>query len=146
MNVNEMTLGGYTVGQLKEMNALVKRDASKFMAEQIEFVKSEVTAIVASAEEHAAEYGEGFYKPDDQRVKELVDICEAIQVVSGVSGVGYSIPYRDQYGYADEGTPLSQLLEENLSFSYSNGDPLYYLYSELDDMEGSVREWNQSSC
>jgi hypothetical protein len=140
MNVNEMTLGGIKVAQLKEMNALVKRDASKFMAEQIEFVKSEVESIIKALDED-----DNVIQPDEQRVKNLVDILNAVAVVSKVSGVEYWLPYSDEYGYNIDGSMLAAL-DEAFENVYSREDALGDLFGTLEDMEGTVRAWNQSTC
>lgn len=143
MNVDDMLLGGSTVRHLKEINQLVKRDAAKFISDQIDFVTKEVNEIVQAAQEHADENENDEYRPDDQRVKTLVDILEAVAVVSQVSGVEYYLPYYDEWGYAPDGSPMSRLLEDAFEDPTSAVDQLASL---LEDMEYDVRQWNTSTC
>lgn len=139
VNVNEMTLGGVSIAYLKELNELVKRDASAFMAEQIEFAKSEVKAFVDAADDALANGVE--YAPDELRVKELVDILKAIDVVSGVSGIEYDLPYRDQWGYIEGGTLLSGQLDEYFNV-YDKSNPIRPLFKQLEGMESDIASNN----
>lgn len=92
---------------------------------------------------------------DDAKViaQQMYDLLSAVEFVSTVSGVSYTIPYYDrQSEYYPVGTPISSLLDvcDNdpiYGYDYEDQDnPLGKLYSLAESMENDVAEWNTSYC
>jgi hypothetical protein len=132
--MQEITIGGYTIEELKAIKAKVQPDAVKFVSQQIDAATALVNQLLEA---------EG---DDIERLaKEATDVLESAQLVSGLANVEFSLPYNEEY-YSGDGV-LTSLLDdaENIGSVYGD-DAVGQLFSLLEDMESQSRDWHSSRC
>ncbi|MGZ8887958.1 MAG: hypothetical protein ACXW1D_00200 [Halobacteriota archaeon] len=156
--MEEITIGGFTIEQLKKMQAAVRKDAHEVISNAI--------SVAMAAMDCALELGETKAELEEALDPELegyagtqvnlVSVTEEIQklaklakenlgladLVAGVSGVKYYLPYSSEYdndGYCYK-------FECSDLYDYINKDNVSELVGVLEDMEYQSRQWNQSTC
>lgn len=138
--MNDIVIEGISINELKKTKAALKQGASKFIAESI----SKVREIVKERLVTATNYSEG-----EAAAKEALTLLENAQLVSGVSGVSFFLPYYREYGSYGDDDILSLVIDnadhDVLGECYG-ATTLGRLYSLLGDMEASTRDWHSSSC
>lgn len=134
--MTDIVLAGVNIAELKKQKQAIQKDAVKFLSDGVEKVKAlvaEITTLDTDSDHDTI----------NAKALEAVEILEDIQVVSGVSGVEYYLPHRDEYGYSSgDGEPMLALLEN----AELEGDDVDSLMGLLEDMEYEVRKWNTSTC
>lgn len=137
--MTDIVLNGVSITELKKQRALIQKDASAFIAQGLKDVAVLMQSIKEAVEVPKDEVidEEGI----DAAAAQAKQILENIQIVSGVSGVTYYLPFYEEYGYNDE-KPYSSILD-NADLSSDQIDALYGL---LEDMESDSRNWHSSQC
>lgn len=133
-------IAGVNINDLKKQRDALKKDANKFVSDNIEQVTKLVNQIVeAESEEEAEKLG-----------KEAFELLEAAELVASVSGVTFLLPYYEEYGRYDSDEVLSMKLEnsenENLDDVYNSRTYLGKLYDLLGNMEADSLGWYSSRC
>lgn len=133
--MEDIILGGVSLTELKAIKAKVTPEAAKFVSKAVDEAKELVNqALQAESQEDV-----------DRLCAEAADKFEAADMVSGITGVSFHIPYYEDWGY-DE-TPLTGQLEDAGDFFdvYGNG-PVARLFGLLEDMQSKSRDWHSSRC
>lgn len=138
MDLNAITLGGHTIEELKKTQAEVRQDASKFIAEAMDEAEKLVFKVLEWFESNE----EGDPTPEvATNVTKAAELLDAVQIVSGVSGVTYYVPYYTEYGYDDD-SPWSSRFEELENWN----EILRPLTNNLESMEYDSKLWHESRC
>lgn len=137
----ELTIGGYTLEELKKIQAAVQKEASKVISEAVAAAEAAVQAIVETAQN----YEEDVEQMPDSLIRELAQTAEdnlaLAKLVSGLSGVEYCISWDEEYREQDD--TMSTLIEGAFDGDYP--DVLSGVMSYLEDMEHQSYLWNSSS-
>lgn len=139
--MSDLILGGINITELRKQQQVLRKEGSVYIAEGIRDATALIESILGADEESTKE-------EIDEAAEKATEILKNIRIVSGVTGVEYFLPHATSYGdYYDE-KPFTIALESaDLEFSpYSATDALGRLYSVLEDMESTVRDWNTSYC
>jgi hypothetical protein len=142
----DIIINGVSIEELKKQRAAIRQDASKIIAENIEAATKLVHEIMkAESKEEALKLAEEAY-----------EYLDTAQVVSGVSGVTFFLPFYEEYGRYESGEILSSILDqehldedeinENIEFNWRDKNALWQLHSKLSDMESNSRAWHSSMC
>lgn len=144
-NVDAIIIGGYTLEELKKVQEAVRKDAYKIIAEAIKTATDNMDELLTFSKEDDEEpYTEEEKSIIIAKAKEAGEALALADLVSGISGVSYYLPYNtdwssDGYFYqfesCDNGEELFELIDGN-----SN------MFGKLEDMEYQSRVWNQSTC
>ena len=142
--MSDIILNGVSIAELKKQKELIQKDAAEFIAKHIEEATELIKSIVDSEEDGLS----------DEQIQTAAarakDILENVQVVSGVSGVAFYLPYYEEWGYADErpytSRPYTSQLDDTGLVSYRNHDDVYALHSLLESMEYDSKNWHSSQC
>lgn len=137
----DIILAGVSINDLKAKKEAIRQEASKFISDAIEQVTVLVKQIVNTTvpkEIHAL-------------AEEAYGILENADVVAGVSGVSFLLPYYEEYGGYGSDEILSAIIEETdndavQDVSDERGTGLYKLYNLLGGMEAQSRDWHSSRC
>lgn len=135
----EILINGVSLAELKKQQQAIKKDASKFISDNIDKVQQLVDTIVNSDDvDH------------EVLAKEALEILENVQLVSNVSGVEYNIPYNSEWDRDSDtmSTKISEAETEDgeRKFDYYGSGWIADLYGALEDMEYTVEKWNRSYC
>lgn len=140
--MSEITLGGYTLDELKKMKAAVSKDAQAFIATKMqeatnyfEQLRELIGEPEGEDEVEATEEMQGLAKLANESFKQ-------VKLVSGISGVTFYLDYHEDWG--STGDVLSSVLED-AGLSWRCG-ALSDLFSTLENMEYDSRNWHSSSC
>lgn len=144
--MEDIIINGISVNTLKAQKAAIRQGATQVVSDSIEKGKAVVEKLlVAESKEEA-----------DTLAAEALSLFETAEVVSGVSGVTFLLPYCEEYGQYDYEDVLSNRISQedleeeyqnpNLDFKYSDGSVLYKLYTLLVNMESDSLGWNSSRC
>lgn len=138
--MEQIKIGGFTIEQLKKMQVAVQKDANKVIAQAIADAEKAVADIIEIAQEY-----EDIEDFDESRIKALAKLAEEslalAELVSGISGVEYSIAYNEEYCNNDD--VLSNKLNEIFDWDYPNC--LSVVMDKLEGMEQQSYLWNSSS-
>ena len=132
----DIIINGVSVNELKKQRLAIREGASAIIAENLNVAKSLTQKLIESQ--------------DKEEIKALAekafDALETVNVVSGVSGITYFLPFYEEYGDNDE--ILSRKLENsnNQVLEEVWEDGVNKLYSLFEDMESTSRDWNSSNC
>lgn len=144
--MEDIIIGGYTLEELKKVQAGVKKDASKIIADAIKAGEEAVKEIINLSNEDNFEDEDE--KPSEEiatKINELAVIAEnelaKAKLVSDISGVSYYLPFRED-GYGDS---YYYDLECNYRHLPDNG-AVDALMSILEDMEYDSCNWHSSRC
>lgn len=136
ISMNDITLNGVSINDLKKQKKAIQKDASKFIADNTEQVKELVAKIMQTE--------------DSGEIKKLskaaCEILDNINVVSDVSGVEYYFDYSDEYGSCSDDDILSSQLNNKIEELDIDEKHVSILISQLEDMEYNVQKWNTSTC
>lgn len=138
--MNEIIIDGISINELRKTKQALQKGASKFIAESI----AAATEIVKERLVNAASFGEA-----EQAAQEALALMENAQLVSGVSGVTFFLPYYEEYGGHEEENILSMVIENadhDTIGSYYGGGTLSQLHSLLGSMEQTSLDWHSSTC
>lgn len=138
--MNDIIIDGINISDLRKTKEALQKGASKFIAESI----AAATEIVKERLVTAASYGEA-----EAAAQEALALLENAQLVSGVSGVSFFLPYYEEYGGHDEDEILSTIIENadhDTIGKYYGGGTLSDLHDLLGNMESTSRDWHSSTC
>lgn len=141
-DLDTITFGGYTLKEIRTMQSAVHKDAVVFVSDGLDEALTLLGDIVEMAGEDAVEVldAEGV-ELAQSKIDEATKLLKAVNTVATISGVTYYLPFYSSYGdYYDE-RPWSGQIEDLQSSLEAYG-----LYSVLENMESSSREWNESRC
>lgn len=140
-DLKTMTLGGYTLDQIRSMQQDVRKDAAEFVSNGLD----EATTILAELMEIAGEQevdDQEIIKDLQSKVDTATELLKAVDTVATVSGVSYYLPFHSSYGYDyDDERPWSSQVED-MATQLDNRN----LYWILDSMESNSCNWNESRC
>jgi hypothetical protein len=143
----DIIINGVSIEELKKQRKAIQQGASKIISDSIEAATKLVHEIMkAESKEDALKLAEEAY--------EHLDTAE---IVSGVSGVQFYLPFHEEYGRHEHDEILSSILSqdyvddeedvnENASFSWQDKNALYKLYNKLENMESDSLAWHSSMC
>lgn len=143
----DIVINGVSIEELKKQRQALQQGASKVISDNIEAATKLVHEIMKSeSKEDALKLAEEAY--------EHLDTAE---IVSGVSGVQFFLPFYEEYGPYEHDDILSSILSQdyvddeddvndNVSFSWQDKNALYKLYQKLENMESDSLAWNSSMC
>ncbi len=118
-----------------EMRKSIAKGSAKFIADAV----SEATNLIDEFIDDETVDGK-------EQAVAATKLLKDARFVSMVSGVQYYLPYyNSQGGYHPDGTPYSEQIDEDGTDRFDD-DVFTQLYGVLEDMEGSVAEWNTSYC
>lgn len=134
----DIIINGVSVNELKRQRAAIQQGASEIIAQNIELAQKLTQSLVVSE--------------DKEEIKKLAqDAYEALDtanVVAGVSGVSFCLPYYEEYGGYSRSEILSRVLEDNdnelINEVWDEG--INKLYDLFYDMETQSRDWYSSRC
>ena len=140
--MNDIIIDGISINELKKTKAALQQGASKFISDSI----SQVQEIVKERLVTATNYGEA-----EAAAKEALALLENAQLVSGVSGVSFFLPYYEEYGSYGDDDILSRMIDNidrdiTGAFYGASKGTVAKLYSLLEDMESTTRDWHSSTC
>lgn len=144
----EITLGGFTVSQLKQIKASIQQDATAFIAKELERAQ-ELTRQLISLVEDEEDFDIDNARPElyseiESLAAQAEEAYSNVDVVAGVSGQAYYIPFYHEY--QDERPWTSELEDVGLYAWKDKSSALYKLRVTLESMEEDSRGWNDSTC
>ena len=136
----DIIINGVSVNELKKQRNAIRQGASVIISQNIEIAKSLTKKLVESEN-----------KEEIKRLaKEAYEALDTANVVSGVSGVSFLIPFYEEYGNYDEDEIFSRVLEkeenDNELISEVWDDAIGDLYELFSEMENQSRDWHSSRC
>lgn len=143
--MDEMKIGGYTIEELKKVQAEVRKDASKIIADAIKTATDNMDSLLEfSKEDEDDKFSDEEKAQIISKAKEAGEALELADMVSRISGVKYYLPYSsdwDSDGYfykfesCDNGLELFELIDDHSK-----------VLGKLEDMEYQSKQWHQSTC
>lgn len=147
--MKDIVINGVSIEELKKQRQLLQQGASKVIADSIDSATKLVAKIVEAETKDVAL----------KLAEEAYDHLDTAEIVSGVSGVEFYLPFYEEYGRYEHDVILSSILSqeyvddeeevnENASFETwgSKQDALSKLYHKLESMESDSLAWNSSMC
>jgi hypothetical protein len=139
--MEDIIIAGYSINALKAQKAAIREGASKVIAESIEAANKLTEQLLESED----------VEEINALAQQAVDLLETAEVVAGVSGVSFFLPFYEEYGQYDSHDIFSKKLEgsdnEALQASwYDFNNVLGKLYSQYERMESDSRGWYSSTC
>lgn len=134
----DIIINGVSVNELKRQRAAIKEGASEIIAQNIDLAQELTQQLVTS--------------DDKEQIKNLAkqayEALDTANVVAGVSGVTFCLPYYEEYGGYSRSEILSRVLEDNdnelINEVWDEG--VNKLYDLFYDMESQSRDWYSSTC
>lgn len=143
--MKDILINGISINALKEQRKAIQQGASKIISDSIEQGTEVVKELMKAESPEQAE----------ELAAKALELFETAEVVSGVSGVTFEIPYYEEYGSEFEGVMSYALQQEdmaeddynvNLEYRYDDGSKLAKLVSLLESMESDSEGWHSSRC
>ncbi len=139
--MEQIILGGHSIDALKQIKKDIQQDAVKVIATNMADALSKFETL---KEVETPEEGKAV-------AQEIYDHLETVQVVAGVSGCTFIMPWNEEYGNYDHSDIISCFLDdnenENLEYSWQDTEsPLYKLSRIAYSMEEDSRAWHSSTC
>jgi len=139
--MDDVIIEGISINELKATKAKIQQGANKVISDSIE----QATKVFHEMME-AESYDEA-----EKLAQQAYDLLETANVVSGVSGVKFSLPYYEEYGQYESDEVMSHILEnneenENVESDWQNKNNIYRLQSLLENMESQACNWYSSKC
>lgn len=136
--MEDIIINGVSVNSLKQQREAIREGASKIIAENIEKATA-LTRELLECEDYA----------EVERLAALAyQTLDTVQVVSGVSGVTFFLPYYEEYG--DNDGIITSLIDntenEAVMDNLAARGAVRKLYSLLGSMETQSRDWHSSTC
>lgn len=133
----DIIINGVSVNELKKQRDAIRQGASKIISENIELAKSLTNQLVMSDSVDEIK----------KLAEEAYDALDTAKVVSGVSGVTFSLPFYEEYGNYESSEIFSHKLEQSENKLISeNWDIISNLYYLFDNMESQSCDWHSSRC
>lgn len=145
----EFVIGGYTLDKLKKIQAAVKKDASKIIADHTKLGMDAVDKVIPLIEALYDGDDEDRTEEDTKELSDEInalakvahDNLEIVKVVSAVSDVTFYIPFSEEYSSDGNAHRI-----EDYSYEDDHMDSVKELYSILEDMESDSCNWHSSRC
>lgn len=99
----DIIINGVSVNELKKQRDAIRQGASKIISENIELAKSLTNQLVMSDSVDEIK----------KLAEEAYDALDTAKVVSGVSGVTFSLPFYEEYGNYESSEIFSHKLEQS---------------------------------
>lgn len=141
MMENDIILNGVRLLEIKAMKDKITPSAVKFVAEKIDAATTLIEEILELGEKEA----EADTALMDLKAIEAKAHLENAQLVAGVTGVTFFLPFSESWGDPGD-TPYSSRLEEMEEESEECSEVLRSLYSILERMEYDSKNWHSSNC
>lgn len=145
--MKNIIVGGYTIEQLKEIKDKVQPEAAALIDKHLQEAMEKFKDFKQSeTKEYANMMAENIYNHLD-----------IVNILAGISGIDYYIPYCSEYGECEENviTMFLDNWEEYIEnediteevFKWDCKDsPIKKLYYLASDMENNSKMWNSSWC
>lgn len=131
----DIVINGVSVNELKKQRVAIREGASQIISENINIAKTLTQQLVESEDPKVVE----------RLAQEAYTALDTANVVSGVSGVTFYLPFYEEY--RDEETFSSMLEEtENEVVSENWDGAVSKLYNLFEEMESQSRDWHSSRC
>lgn len=138
--MSEIIIGGVSIHTLKAQRDAMRKDAVKFVSDNIDGAKALIEELLELTVEE--------YDKVDSLASQANELLEAAKLVSDVTGVTYFLPYSEEWG--DNGDVFTRRLEEAdegaLSKDWDEYPQLVSLFSTLENMESESSDWHTSRC
>jgi fibronectin type 3 domain-containing protein len=135
MEREDIIINGISVNNLKAQRDAIRQGASKIIAENVELAKTLTRKIVEAEDKEEV----------DNLAKEAYEALDTANLLSGVSGVSYYLPYYEEYG-DDNDNICSSLLENSENELLHKNDEVNKLCRLFYTMESQSRDWHASTC
>lgn len=131
----DIVINGVSVNELKKQRVAIREGASQIISENINIAKTLTQQLVESEDPKVVE----------RLAQEAYTALDTANVVSGVSGVTFYLPFYEEY--RDEETFSSMLEETENEVVSANWDgAVSKLYNLFEEMESQSRDWHSSRC
>lgn len=140
-NVKDIVINGVSLNSLKQMKQDIRQGASKFIAKAIEQGNKLIKQLIEVESVDDVE----------EIAKQALQVYQNIEMVSGLSGVTFYLPYSEEYR-EDDGILSLMVLQENdepnpfIEVHWGGDQSISKLYELLDSMESTCRAWHSSNC
>lgn len=144
--MEDIVINGVSVNTLKAQKTAIREGAAKIISDSISKGTAVVEKLLSAESKEEA----------DTLAAEALSLFETAEVVAGVSGVTFMLPYYEEYGRYDYNDCLSNKIAQEdfeeedinpaLEFQYNDGSVIGKLVSLLSVMEDSACAWNSSTC
>lgn len=133
----DIIINGVSVNELKKQRDAIKQGASKIISENIELAKKLTKKLLKSKKSEEIL----------SLAKEAYEALDTANILSGVSGVTFSLPFYEEYGNYESDEIFSFKLEESENeLVNENWDSISDLYNLFYEMESQSRDWHSSRC
>lgn len=136
--MEQMLIGGYTLDELKAVQAAVKKDASKIISDAISNAESAMDEIL-SLQDEDQEYDAETLAQINALSATAHNQLELAATVSSISDVEYYLPYSCDYSSDGYYRKFEDMYIED-------SDALDKMMGKLEDMEYQSKQWNMSTC
>jgi hypothetical protein len=137
----DIIIGGVSLEVLKAQQTEIRKDASKVIAEHLAAGTALVEQLVKEPEDgEAVDY--------EALAEQALEHMEVVELVAGVSGVTFFLPYYEEDGQYESSDILSSQIEEaeHLDSDWQSKNAIYRLNCLLNSMEGDSCNWHSSMC
>lgn len=134
----DIIINGVSINELKKQRNAIRQGAAKLIAENIELATKLTQKLVESKDKEEIKV----------LAKEAYEALDNANVISGVSGIDFCIPFYEEDGNYESEDILSTVLEDSdnevLNEMWQNG--VSALSSLFYSMERQSRDWHSSRC
>lgn len=134
----DIIINGVSVNELKKQREAIRQGASTIISQNIERAKELTQTLVQSKDKEEIK----------KLAKEAHEALDNANVVAGVSGVGFFLPFYEEYGSYEGDEIFSNMLEENDNELLAEvwDESISQLYTLFYNMESQSRDWHSSRC
>ena len=138
MEQRDIIINGVSINELKKQRDSIRQGAAKIISENIDIAKELTKKLVESTDKVEIK----------SWAKEAYEALDNANVVAGVSGVSFLLPFYEEYGSYESEEIFSSLLEEsdNEVLKEVWDDSVNQLYNLFYNMETQSRDWHSSRC
>lgn len=138
MEQKDIIINGVSINELKKQRDSIRQGAAKIISENLEIAKELTQKLVESTDKVEI----------NSLAKEAYEALDNANVVAGVSGVSFLLPFYEEYGRYEGEEIFSTLLEEsdNEILKEVWDDSVNQLYNLFYTMETQSRDWHSSRC
>lgn len=138
MEQKDIIINGVSINELKKQRNSIRQGAAKIISENLEIAKELTQKLVESTDKVEI----------NSLAKEAYEALDNANVVAGVSGVSFLLPFYEESGSYESKEIFSTLLEEsdNEILKEVWDDSLNQLYNLFYTMETQSRDWHSSRC
>ena len=133
----ELMIAGYSIEDLKKQRAAIQKDANKVISDNIESATVIIQKILSTPSDEI---------DVESLAKQATEMLETAEVVAGVSGCTFYLPFRED-GYGDSfANDLENMEDEDDDNIFDRYPALRKLQGQLESMEYDSCNWHSSRC